>query len=112
MTDDVTGAPVSLPQTGGAGGAVRDAIRERLRLSRNPDGGWPYVTGKKSRLEPTCWALLALSPGSGAIAGVEVLRNWPREGGRLIDAPGLPPNNTFNALAAILWLHNQTTAPL
>ena len=32
----------------------------RLLAGRNTDQGWGYYAGKASRLEPTCWALLAL----------------------------------------------------
>jgi hypothetical protein len=35
-------------------------MRETLLSGTNPDGGWAYYHGHASRLEPTCWALLAL----------------------------------------------------
>ena len=39
-----------------------------LRDAQNPDGGWGFHPGAKSRVEPTCWALKALtallSPGN------------------------------------------------
>jgi hypothetical protein len=31
-----------------------------LRETQNPDGGWGFRPGTVSRVEPTCWALLAL----------------------------------------------------
>ncbi len=31
-----------------------------LRNTQNPDGGWGFRTGTSSRVEATCWALLAL----------------------------------------------------
>jgi hypothetical protein len=31
-----------------------------LRQAQNTDGGWGFHTGSESRVEPTCWALLAL----------------------------------------------------
>lgn len=43
--------------------ADRAALVERLQqrlLSDADAGGWPYYRGKSPRVEPTCWALLAL----------------------------------------------------
>ncbi len=37
-------------------------MRRALLSAANADGGWGYYPGKASRLEPTCWALLALLP--------------------------------------------------
>ena len=46
-----------------------DDLRQQLLDGRNADGGWGYYRGRVSRLEPTCWALLALgvdeAPPSG-----------------------------------------------
>ena len=42
---------------------VQDYLRPRLEVLRNnqnPDGGWAYFPGKRSWLEPTAYALLAL----------------------------------------------------
>ncbi len=41
--------------------------RELLLGAQNPDGGWGYFAGKKSWLEPTAYACLALhdAPGAG-----------------------------------------------
>src|SRR5690242_16754654 len=51
-----------------------------LEASQNSDGGWGYFPGKQSWLEPTAFALLALSPnaaGSRAFArGWALLRSW------------------------------------
>jgi hypothetical protein len=80
-------------------------LGERLLAARNADGGWPYAPGKRSRLEPTCWALLAAVDSRPAGAAT-LLARWPVDGARLIDGPQLPPNNVFNALAAILLRHD------
>jgi len=32
-----------------------------LTLAQNPDGGWGYLPGKHSRVEPTAWIILGLS---------------------------------------------------
>ncbi len=42
--------------------AVVDRLLGRLRTDAGA-GGWGYYTGKSSRIEPTCWALLALGSG-------------------------------------------------
>ena len=54
------------------------ALRTFLLAGRNADGGWGYYPGKASRLEPTCWALLAL-PDVDPV----VLTRWPLAGGLL-----------------------------
>ena len=79
-----------------------------LESSVNPDGGWPYVPGKSSRLEPTCWALLALADGGIAPAGSALrdglarLAAWQRADGLLADVAAAPANLAFNGLAAVV----------
>jgi hypothetical protein len=77
------------------------ALRQTITGLANKDGGWPYYPGRASRLEPTCWALLALAADSGAPPTIEVLRRWPSHDGWLVDVPGAPINFAFNALAAL-----------
>lgn len=79
-------------------------LREKLLAHRNPDGGWGYSPGKASRIEPTCWALLAISRAANQQIEVEVLRRWPRQNGWLVDVAGAPVNYAFNALAALAQL--------
>jgi hypothetical protein len=74
-----------------------------LLAGRNPDGGWGYYRGKSSRLEPTCWALLALAGRPDVPDPGGVLRNWPASGGLLSDGPG-PPNYGFHGIG-LLALH-------
>ena len=76
-------------------------LRDALIGRRNSDGGWGYASGKVSRIEPTCWSLLALSAGAPQSIDWNVLFRWPRAGGWLVDVPGAPVNYAFNALAAI-----------
>jgi hypothetical protein len=76
------------------------ALLERLRAIRNPDGGWPYYPGKTSRLEPTCWALLALQ-AAGEKVSLDVLRQWPRREGWFVDRSSDAVNVAFNGLAAL-----------
>lgn len=83
---------------------TRASLRTALLTARNPDGGWAYSSGKKSRLEATCWALLALSHEDALKPDVGVLRQWRQQDGWLTDVPGAPPNHAFNALAALTLL--------
>jgi hypothetical protein len=84
--------------------APEAALQTWLVQHRNRDGGWSYYPSKASRLEPTCWALLALSRHGSRPPGVDVISQWPRRAGWLTDAPRIPANYAFNALAA-LTLH-------
>jgi hypothetical protein len=81
---------------------VCESLRAVLFASRNSDGGWPYVSGRRSRIEPTCWALVALARADGGSPAIEVLQRWPLRDGWLIDVPGVPPNHAFNALAGLI----------
>src|SRR5580693_5603558 len=47
---------------------------EFLRKNQNPDGGWGYFPGKRSWLEPTTYATLALHGTAGAEDGLD--RSW------------------------------------
>jgi hypothetical protein len=78
-------------------------LRDPLQQSRNPDGGWGYYSGKASRLEPTCWALLAL----GDEANPEALRRWPSVDGLLLEHAGGRPNFAFHGLALTTLLNRQ-----
>ena len=77
------------------------ALLERLRALRNADGGWPYYKGKTSRLEPTCWALLALQ-AAGEKVSLDVLQQWPRRDGWFVDKSSDAVNVAFNGLAALI----------
>src|SRR5579871_2133771 len=48
------------------GGLYLESRLDFLRATQNPDGGWGYFPGKKSWMEPTAYAMLALqgSPDS------------------------------------------------
>jgi hypothetical protein len=73
----------------------RALLRAFLARTRNADGGWPYYAGRRSRLEPTCWALLATSEAPGP------LERWPTSGGLFVDPQVSHANFAFNALAAL-----------
>ncbi|MEO7271269.1 MAG: hypothetical protein ABI211_04615 [Vicinamibacterales bacterium] len=69
-------------------------LRDGLRAGRNADGGWGYYAGKASRLEPTCWALLALPDADPA-----VLTDWPVTDSLLRERKDGDVNFAFHALA-------------
>jgi hypothetical protein len=83
---------------------VRAMTRAALVEARNSDGGWAYRRGARSRLEPTCWALLALAQADGGEVDIQALRRWPLHDGWLIDIAGVPPNIGFNAVATLTLL--------
>jgi hypothetical protein len=74
------------------------SIREYLLAGRNADGGWGYVRGKASRLEPTCCALLALgaTPDSAS-----TLTAWPERDGLLLERAAGHQNYAFHALGLL-----------
>jgi hypothetical protein len=74
-----------------------------LRQGRNGDGGWGYYAGKASRLEPTCWALLALR-GEQANTDATVLAQWPTRDGLLLERQGGDSNYAFHGLALLTLL--------
>jgi hypothetical protein len=86
-------------------------LRRLLLSRRNADGGWAYAPGKSSRLEPTCWALLALGEPNGPVEDLDVLRRWQRHDEWLVDVGGAPINFTFNALAALTMLMSPAGVP-
>ena len=73
-------------------------LREFLLRARNTDGGWGYRRGTASRLEPTCWASLAL----GRTVEHKVLERWPCAEGLLLERLGGAPNYAFQGQALIV----------
>ena len=84
---------------------------DTLLALRNADGGWGYAQQRASRIEPTCWSLLAMSRAGARPIDVDVLLRWQRQDGWFVDIPGAPVNYAFNALAALtLWTHPEGAA--
>lgn len=86
--------------------SVETSLASALTTSANASGGWSYYAGKASRLEPTCWALLAL--GASAPAAVranarDFLQRCRQPSGWLVEDARWPVNIAFNALVAVLW---------
>ena len=72
-------------------------LRATLARTRNSDGGWPYLAGRQSRLEPTCWAMLAL----GDAAAARTLSSWGGPRGLVKEQMAPTVSHTFNAIAAL-----------
>jgi len=92
--------------------ALTAHLIDALRTSVNADGGWGYFPGKTSRLEPTCWAALALLGSTTATTGHELphaaiarIARWQGADGLLSDTPGAPSNIAFNGLAMVVIHH-------
>jgi hypothetical protein len=79
---------------------------EGLLAAQNADGGWPYVAGGRSWLEPTAYAMLALDayrPARGALeAAWRRLRSWQRPDGAWNPAEGVEAAHWTTALAVLL----------
>jgi hypothetical protein len=90
--------------------AVIDRLRRRL-LSEASSAGWPYYAGKASRIESTCWVLLALgsawdsSSGSWAEFAPRHLAflsgRQEKAGGLLVETERSLANASSNSLALI-----------
>src|SRR3954469_19209532 len=80
-----------------------DRLRDSLLAGRNPDGGWAYYAGKQSRIEPTCWAMLALRAHGAAAATLDPAYAWLESCARstawLVENPEWPVSIAYNALA-------------
>jgi hypothetical protein len=79
---------------------IRD-LTNLIVTGRNADGGWGYYRQKKSRLEPTCWAMLALASAGHRAAGSDALCRWPARDGLLLERAGGEPNYAFHALGLL-----------
>src|SRR5262245_16877040 len=78
----------------------------KLDEAANSSGGWSYEQGKASRIEPTCWALLALESQTASPSRLlhkTFLDSCQRASGALVENQQWPVNISFNALAAFTW---------
>lgn len=88
-------------------------LADELIAASNAGGGWSYYVGNASRLEPTCWALLALrgdTQGPQNAAHRDFLARCQRPEGWLVEDARWPVNIGFNALAAVTWLNRRDLA--
>jgi hypothetical protein len=83
---------------------------DALKDSANASGGWGYQPDKASRLEPTCWALLAMAQSPLKTETTHhraFVEKCIRSGGYLVEDPKWPTNAAFNALVAFTWLYHR-----
>ena len=87
--------------------AIVARLQQRLLAEAGP-AGWAYYSGKSSRVEPTCWALLALSGAPGSRSddsnGLEqrhlaYLAGIQRASGLLVETDDALANLSSNGLA-------------
>ena len=86
--------------------SVETMLADGLLRHANASGGWGYYAGKTSRIEPTCWALLALganAPASVRASARDFLQRCQQSIGWLVEDAHWPINIAFNALVAVLW---------
>ena len=79
-------------------------LSAKLARTRNQDGGWGYYPGKASRLEATCWAVLALHDAKNATLATSALREWPSREGLLLERRDGEPNYGFHGIALLTLL--------
>jgi hypothetical protein len=84
-------------------GSAEESLRRALLAGANATGGWAYYAGKAARLEPTCWAELALGTRTPSHSG-EFLSKCQQSTGWLAEDLRWPVNIGFNGLAAFTWL--------
>jgi hypothetical protein len=79
---------------------IEDELATILSAGANPAGGWGYSTGTASRIEPTCWAMLALANGPvpDSDSHLGFLSRCRRPDGLLSDRPEFPANLSWTAL--------------
>lgn len=80
--------------------------RDFLRDIQNADGGWGYFPGKRSRLEPTVYAALALKATEAATRTRTLLHSWALPQGGWCDGADIPGPSWASSLALTLYSIN------
>jgi hypothetical protein len=78
---------------------LADELAGIIIRAANPAGGWGYYPGKLSRIEPTCWAILAVPAGAAGAADIhsQYLIRSQLSAGLPADSPDLPANVSWSA---------------
>ena len=77
---------------------------DTLRKAQNPDGGWAYFPGKRSWLEPTVYAALALAGEPAADGAWSLLKDWQGADGSWRPSHDVAVENFGTALCVTLAL--------
>lgn len=79
---------------------------EFLRATQNPDGGWGYFPGKRSWLEPTAYAMLALEGTAASETPLarawQLARSWQLADGSVRPNGDIPDGTWVTALLVTL----------
>ena len=90
----------------------RQTRMARLRGAQNADGGWGYFPGKLSRLEPTCYSLLALygdeSSSEAWKRGWNLVQSWQGKDGSTRPAATIAGSSWATSLVVTLHCVNQS----
>src|SRR5215469_10285174 len=89
---------------------LRRELRALLRSAQNSDGGWAFHIGGESRVEPTCWAIRAVTDAQaeGSVCetlpenlarAVEFLRRKQRADGSWSPNDGMDAGGWVTSLA-------------
>ena len=73
-----------------------------LRTTQNPDGGWGYFPGKKSWLEPTLFAALALHGEPAAEGAWRLVSSWQQPDGSWRPEAEVQVDNAGTALCVTM----------
>jgi hypothetical protein len=89
-------------------GSALSSRRDFLRQTQNADGGWGYFPGKRSWLEPTLYATLALHGDPAAARSFSLIRSWglPEGGWRM--SADVPESNWTSALCLTVYMIRRT----
>jgi hypothetical protein len=85
--------------------SLHAALLSHFAATQNPDGGWAFHAGGRSRVEPSCWAIRALagtseSARSNISRGLAFLKAQQLSDGSWPAASGIPTGGWVTSLAA------------
>ena len=78
--------------------------RDFLRQTQNADGGWGYFPGKRSWLEPTLYATLALHGDTASAKSFELIQSWASPAGGWRMSADVPDANWTSALCLTVYI--------
>jgi hypothetical protein len=98
-------APSTASKNDEASRALLAGLLSQFLEAQNSDGGWAFYKGGDSRVEPTCWAVLALANRDFARAevgrGIDFLKSQQLSDGSWPAAKGMAAGGWVTSLAAL-----------